>query len=219
MAGVHSSTFHRPPPPKLTNRMPHSTSQSTSSIQELASPTHLEHRFSFKRLLGESGHFEVKCANAELTLDDEDRLFEHQMWSRNPKHISSNSLYVIDVTPSERLAEEAYHKLVKEGYIIEPPNPDIDTSKISNKMKSHLAFLPEYGQNRVACVLHAWKREIERMKALEDEERRIQEKIEGMESGVEVPVGLQTRLREVQRLLKLKPSLRDPNEGRLDQPK
>jgi hypothetical protein len=87
--------------------------------------------------------------------------------------ISSHSLYAIDVTAHEKVVEETYYKLLRDGYITEYPEPSIDTQKTASKVKHHFSFLPEYGQKRLVYVLVVWEQELTPIKRLEEEESEI----------------------------------------------
>ena len=167
-----------------------------------------ERRSHIRELLSEKLHFE-KCADAELTPDDFDRLFEFQIWSHNPKLLSSDALYALDVCVKEDVAQKAYYKLVREGYIIEGPEPDINIDRMSSRFRHEFSFLPEFGQKRTAVLLLAWKREIARLKYLEEEQKKIEEEIATVtRRGEEVAKELQERLMAVKKEVKLKPTSR-----------
>lgn len=70
-----------------------------------------------------------------------------------------------------------FYKLLRKGYIIESPTPDIDTEKIMGKFRHEFSFLPESGQKRSVYVLLAWKRGIVRMQFLEGELEKVEETI------------------------------------------
>jgi len=150
-----------------------------------------------------------KCEDADFKPEDFDRLFEFQIYSRNPRLLSADCLYALDVSVKEDLAQEAYYKLLKEGIIIESPVPDIETSNINNKFRHHFSFLPEFGQKRLACVLLAWKREIQRMEVLEEEKARIELAIaEEQKMGGELAPEHEAKLKEIKVELKRKPTSR-----------
>ena len=167
-----------------------------------------ERRSHIRELLTEKLHFE-KCADAELTPDDFDRLFEYQVWSRNPKLLSSDALCALDVCVKEDVASKAYHKLVREGYIIELPEPDINTDRMTSKFRHEFSFLPEWGQKRLAVLLLAWKREILRLKYLEEEQKKIEGQIAHvMKEGSQVEQELEQKLKDVKKEMKMKPTSR-----------
>jgi hypothetical protein len=169
-----------------------------------------ERRSGLRQLLNEKLHFE-KCADAEFTPDDFDRLFEFQIYSRNPKQLSSDTLYALDVSIYEDCTQRAFYKLLKEGYLIESPSPDIDVEKItgSGKFRHHFGYLTEYGQKRLACILLAWKREIARLKFLEEELEKVEASMKDFEKdGKEIPAEVVQRSKDVKKEMKLKPTAR-----------
>lgn len=167
-----------------------------------------ERRSHIRQLLSEKLHFE-KCADAEFTPDEFDRLFEFQLYSRNFKMLSADALYALDVSVKEDQAQQAFYKLLREGIIIESPAPDVDTTKMTSGFRHHFSFLTEFGQKRLAVILLAWKREIERMKFLEREKEQVQQAIARAQSnGEEVVADLNEKLKAIQKEMKLRPTKR-----------
>jgi hypothetical protein len=161
-----------------------------------------------REILGDKLHF-VKCADAELTPEDIDRLFEFQIWSRNPKQITADTLYALDVSLKEDQSQKAYRKLLHDGYIVETPTPDINTDKITSKFRHEFSFLSEFGQKRLAVILLAWKREIARLNFLEGEQQKIEDEVVGAtKNGAGVTEELQEKLKAVKKELRLKPTSR-----------
>lgn len=181
----HQNSFLRPTPSAVAERHSH-----------------------VRELLSDKLHFD-KCADAELSPEDYDRLFEFQIWSRNPKQLTADTLCALDVSLKEDLSQKAYRKLVHDGYIVEAPSPDINTDKITSKFRHEFSFLSEFGQKRLAVILLAWKREIARLNFLEEEQRKIEIEVAGgAKDGSGVSEELQQKLKEVRKECRLKPTSR-----------
>jgi len=143
----------------------------------------------------------------ELTPTELDNLFNWQVLQDKPKQLNNMSYFMGGITTRKRYSERTHKSLIKVG-ILHADNPTINTNNITSKFVHQQAHLSLHMQRKLVNLLFAWEEELMRWRLLEEEEAEIKTVMEEERSIGRLVGQYEGRLKELEGLMKLKPSLR-----------
>ncbi|KAF2472589.1 uncharacterized protein BDR25DRAFT_313093 [Lindgomyces ingoldianus] len=171
-------------------------------------------KFSFTRFM-QNAIPNLALAPQQYDLDpaEQDALFTYQLGEPDPLKLCEASFLVGGITRSKSISAQIYRALVKNGALKEAEAGEdtgvgVDTKAITSKFAHQLSFISVHAQKKVVNLLFFWEEEIMRWRVLIAEKEELETVIkESKEAGGDIG-GLEKRLKELEGLLRVKPSLR-----------
>ena len=165
-------------------------------------------KFSFSRFINNAvPNLAAAPRNDDLTLAEQDQLFEFQLRLPNPAQLSELSYFAGSITSSKTVSSQIHAALLKNN-VLSATSPAVKTNAITSKFAHQLPIISSFGQRKLVNLLFFWEAEQQRWRVLEDEEKDIETVLEAERSTGGVVGTLETRLKELEGLIKLKPSIR-----------
>jgi hypothetical protein len=143
----------------------------------------------------------------ELTLAEQDRLFDWQISQPAPKALNPASYRMAGITTSQAVGGRIHKALLKAGILL-PDSPTIRTENITPKFANQQATISVHAQRKLVNMLFEWEEELMRWRLLEEEEEEIRTVVDGERRSGGSVGELEVRLKEIEGLKGLKPSLR-----------
>jgi hypothetical protein len=167
-------------------------------------------RFSFTKFINNAvPNLAMAPQSYDITPPIQDAIFEYQLGEEDPLKLDPQAFVVASITSSKTVAAQVHRALVKNG-ILEQNSPVVNTNKVTKNFAHELACISSHAQKRLVNLLFFWEEEVMRFKVLkgEWEELKVVVQAEG-EADAEAKVGTyEKRMREINGLLRLKPSMR-----------
>jgi hypothetical protein len=162
-------------------------------------------------------NFANEKAGIDLSPQELDYLFCAQLGSANPKRLETSTLTLCGIGNAPSLSERTMKRLVELG-IIGKDDGSLHTDKIDKRFANKLSFIPVGQQKKLINLLFTWEEELMRWRLLEEEEEEIKTVMKaGTATDGTAIADLEMRLKQIDSLKKLKPSLRskDPQQDQL----
>lgn len=164
-------------------------------------------KFSFSRFINNAvPNLAAAPRNDDLTFAEQDQLFEYQLGLPNPAQLSELSYFEGGITSSKPISGQIHAALLKNN-VLSATSPAVKTTAITSKFAHQLPIISSFGQRKLVNLLFFWEEEQQRWRVLE-EEKEIETVLEAERSTGGAIETLETRLKELDGLVKLKPSMR-----------
>jgi hypothetical protein len=166
-------------------------------------------KFSFSRFTNNAvPNLAAAPRNDDLTLAEQDQLFEYQLGLPNPAQLSELSYFAGSITSPKPVSGQIHTTILKKN-VLSATSPAVKTNAIASKFAHQLPIISSFGQRKLVNLLLFWEEEQQRWRVLEDEEKDIETVLEAERSTGGAVGTLETRLKELEGLIKLKPSIRN----------
>ncbi|ORY03929.1 hypothetical protein BCR34DRAFT_573074 [Clohesyomyces aquaticus] len=171
-------------------------------------------KFSFTRFINNAvPNLALGPQTYDLDAGEQDFLFEYQLGEPDPLKLGEESFTFGGITQSKAVSAQIHRALIKNG-VLKTGDGDgeqvrIDTKAITAQFSHQLAFISAHAQKKLINLLFFWEEEIMRWNVLIGEKQELETVIsETRQAGADQIGGLEKRLKELQGLLRVKPSLR-----------
>ncbi|KAF2655853.1 hypothetical protein K491DRAFT_692498 [Lophiostoma macrostomum CBS 122681] len=168
-------------------------------------------RFSFTRFINNAvPNLALAPQVTELNIAERDALFVYQVSASAPEKLVEESYIAGGITSSTSVSAKIHRALLKNGVIVKDTGR-IDTSKVTKNFAHQLSHITSHAQKKLIDMLFFWEEEMMRLNVLRSEAEELKVVIEEEKKvgdGQERVGGLEKRAKELEGLLKLKPSLR-----------
>ncbi|OCK81717.1 hypothetical protein K432DRAFT_9755 [Lepidopterella palustris CBS 459.81] len=166
------------------------------------------HKFSFSRFINAAvPNLAAAPHQNELSDLEQDQVFEYQILVENPHKLDPLASFIAGITRSKTVSGKIHSALIKNGVFSEDSQA-INTRAITPNFPHQLSMISSFAQKKLVNLLFFWEEEQQRWRVLQEEEAEIRTVI-GAEREIGSATGtLETRLKELEGLIRLKPSLR-----------
>jgi hypothetical protein len=168
-------------------------------------------RFSFTRFINNAvPNLALAPQQTDLDVSEKDALFMYQVSASVPEKLVEESYIAGGITSSSSVSSKIHRALLKNGVIVRETGR-IDTSKVTKNFAHQLSLITSHAQKKLINLLFFWEEEVMRLNVLRGEADELKVVIEEERKagdGHENVGGLEKRAKELEGLLKLKPSLR-----------
>jgi hypothetical protein len=166
-------------------------------------------KFSFQRFINNAvPNIASAPQDTNLSTYEIDNLFLNQLGEPDPLMLAPQSFLWAGITTYPKVSATIHKALLKNG-VLSADSPIVNTKAIGSKFTHDLAMITSHAQKKLINMLFFWEEEGQRWKVLigEQEELKVVIEAERHDGG---NVGTyEKRLKEVEGLMRLQPSLRE----------
>ncbi|KAF2815219.1 uncharacterized protein BDZ99DRAFT_459146 [Mytilinidion resinicola] len=167
-----------------------------------------DHIFSFSRFINNAvPNLALGPRADDLTVREQDQLFEHQISLPDPLKLDSLAFFVGGITSHERVSTQVHAALIKNG-VLSAQSAAIDTKAITPQFAHQISIISSFAQKKLVNLLFYWEEEQQRWRVLLEEETEIKGVIDAEREDDGAVGSLEKRLKELEGMIRLKPSMR-----------
>ncbi|KAF2729542.1 hypothetical protein EJ04DRAFT_65979 [Polyplosphaeria fusca] len=167
-----------------------------------------DRKFSFSRFINNAvPNLALAPQRYDFEPAEQDALFEYQLGEPDPLKLCDMAFLCGHITQNKSTSKDIYKALVKNG-VLDANETSVRTANIGKNFTHQLRMITAHAQKKLINLLFFWEEEIQRWKVLIGEQDELRIVIEA-ERSIGGNVGnYEKRLKEIEGLLRLKPTMR-----------